>query len=88
MTEWVAVGLCFFASVCVVVLNQRITRCERRVRHLEETQRPTMNPSSFQQLEQDRQARIAGRTAPVDRGGFQGRSFEGRGFEGGGRFGR
>lgn len=51
-------------------------------------QRPTMNPSSFQQLEQDRQARMAGRIAPVDRGAFQGRSFEGRGFEGGGRFGR
>ncbi len=51
-------------------------------------QRPTMSQSSFQQLEQDRQARMAGRSAPAERGGFQGRSFEGRGFEGGGRFHR
>jgi len=51
-------------------------------------QRPTMNQSSYQQLEQDRQARMAGRTAPAERGGFQGRSFERGGFEGGGRFHR
>lgn len=51
--------------------------------HPTTTQRPTLSQSNFQQLEQDRQARFAGRTAPTSRpapagGGFQGRAPEGR----------
>ncbi len=60
-------------------------------------QAPTMSQSSFQQLEQDRQARMAGRAGAEGRSfqgraaegrGFEGRGFEGRGFEGRGFEGR